>query len=461
MWTSGDTIAAISTPPGEGGIGIVRLSGDHAEEIARKVLLLPGCRTGKMQPRQVYYGSVIEPLSGRCIDEVISFYFAAPHSYTGEDVVEIQTHGGIVVVQRVLQLLLQSGALLATAGEFTKRAFLSGRLDLTQAEAVRDLIQADGAAGAAQAMAQLSGLLGRRIGQLTREFLHLIAVIEVSIDFPDDYEPLDCQEFDQNLAALASDLQQLLVTADQGRILRQGLKVVIVGRPNVGKSSLLNSLLGEDRAIVTAIAGTTRDVLEERFSLDGIVMRLVDTAGLHESADEIEQLGMVRTRAAIDTADLVLWVLDAKEALQAEDRELAVLVKNRPLLLVINKTDLADGGNLRQELRQLGFEQKPIAIAAALGEGLEDLLDAIRQRVLTGRVTAGNEPILTNLRHKDAVEQALRQVEACQQAVAVGLPEDCYVIHLRSAYEALAAISGELVSEDIIDTIFSQFCVGK
>lgn len=461
MLTSGDTIAAISTPPGEGGIGIVRLSGDHAQEIARKVLSLPGCKTGNMQPRQVYYGYIKDPVSGRCVDEVISFYFAAPHSYTGEDVVEIQTHGGIVVVQRVLQLLLQSGAVMATAGEFTKRAFLSGRLDLTQAEAVRDLIQADGIAGAAQAMEQLGGLLGRRISQLTRKFLHLIAVIEVSIDFPDDYGPLDCRELDQSLTQMANELQHLLVTADQGRMVRQGLKVVIVGRPNVGKSSLLNSLLGEDRAIVTAIAGTTRDVLEERFSLDGIVMRLVDTAGLHESVDEIEQLGMIRTRSAIETADLVLWVLDAKEALQEEDKELAGLVQNKPLLLVFNKTDLADGMDLQKELLQLGFDQKPIFVAAALGEGLEGLQDAIRQQVLAGKVVAGNEPVLTSLRHKDAVEQALRQVEACKQAVAVGLPEDCYVIHLRSAYEALAAISGELVSEDIIDTIFSQFCVGK
>src|SRR5665647_1852616 len=461
MLTSGDTITAISTPPGEGGIGIVRLSGDHAQEIAQKVLSLPGCKTGNMQPRQVYYGYLKDPASGRCVDEVISFYFAAPHSYTGEDVVEIQTHGGIVVVQRVLQLLLQSGAVLATAGEFTKRAFLSGRLDLTQAEAVRDLIQADGIAGAAQAMEQLGGLLGRRISQLTRKFLQMIATIEVSIDFPDDYGALDRREFDQSLTQLAKELQHLLVTADQGRIVRQGLKLVIVGRPNVGKSSLLNSLLGEDRAIVTAIAGTTRDVLEERFSLDGIVMRLVDTAGLHESADEIEQLGMARTRSSIETADLVLWVLDAKESLQEEDRELALLLQNKPLLLVLNKTDVADGMDLQKELLQRGFKQKPISIAATLGEGLEGLQDAIRQQVLTGKIIAGNEPILTSLRHKDAVEQALRQVEACKQAVAVGLPEDCYVINLRSAYEALATISGELVSEDIIETIFSQFCVGK
>ncbi len=461
MWTSIETIAAISTPPGEGGIGIIRISGAQALPTAMKILRIPGLKNQTMKPRVVYHGYVMDPVAFKKVDEVICFYFQAPHSYTGEDIVEIQTHGGIVVLQNVLTMLLDQGVTAAEAGEFTKRAFLNGRLDLTQAEAVMDLIQANSSAGAAQAMNQLDGLLGRFIRKAITRILHLIASIEVSLDFPEDYDALDSDAMLQVLDDLMAQLQELADTAQQGRIIRQGLKVVIAGRPNVGKSSLLNSLLGEDRAIVTARAGTTRDVLEERLQLEGIVVRLIDTAGLHESEDEIEQLGMARTRAAIESADLVLWVMDANEVLQPEDYELAEMIRKRSMIPVMNKTDLSDGRELAESLHRLGIPHKPVFIAAAQGQGLGDLREAIRQEVFSGKAVANNQPVLTKLWHQEKVAKAMEQLLLCKTAVESHWPEDCYVIHLRDAYLALASIVGETASEDIIQTIFEQFCVGK
>ena len=456
-----ETVAAISTPPGEGGIGIIRISGSDAIHRVQPILSLPGLKKQPMQPRMVYHGFVVDPKQNRKIDEVICFYFIAPHSYTGEDVVEIQTHGGMVVLQKVLQLLFEQGIAAAEAGEFTKRAFLNGRLDLTQAEAVMDLIQADSSAGAAQAMDQLDGLLGRFLKKVIRRILSLIAAVEVSLDFPEDYESLDHEAMQMVLEELLTQLEELIETAQQGRLVRQGLKVVIAGRPNVGKSSLLNSLLGEDRAIVTARAGTTRDVLEERLSLDGIVIRLVDTAGLHESEDEIEQLGMARTRSAINSADLILWVMDANETLQQEDYELAELIQKRPMIPVINKTDVSDGSNLLNALIQLGIQQTPVLIAAAPGQGLHLLRDAMRKAVFSGKVFGRNQPVLTRLWHQEKVSIAVAQLRACKEAIVQRWPEDCYVIHLKEAYQALASILGEVASEEIIRTIFEQFCVGK
>ena len=456
-----ETVAAISTPPGEGGIGIIRISGAEALHRVQPILSLTGLKKQPMKPRMVYHGFVIDPKQNRKIDEVICFYFIAPHSYTGEDVVEIQTHGGMVVLQKVLQLLFEQGIAVAEAGEFTKRAFLNGRLDLTQAEAVMDLIQADSSAGAAQAMDQLDGLLGRFLKKVIQRILSLIAAVEVSLDFPEDYESLDHEAMQMVLEELLTQLEELIETAQQGRLVRQGLKVVIAGRPNVGKSSLLNSLLGEDRAIVTARAGTTRDVLEERLSLDGIVIRLVDTAGLHESEDEIEQLGMARTRSAINSADLILWVMDANETLQQEDYELAELIQKRPMIPVINKTDVSDGSNLLNALIQLGIQQTPVLIAAAPGQGLHLLRDAMRKAVFSGKVFGRNQPVLTRLWHQEKVSIAVAQLRACKEAIVQRWPEDCYVIHLKEAYQALASILGEVASEEIIRTIFEQFCVGK
>jgi len=461
MWNQSETVAAISTPPGEGGIGIIRISGPEALQRAQKILSLPGLKGQPIKPRQVYHGFVVDYKQNRKIDEVICFYFEAPHSYTGEEVVEIQTHGGIVVLQKVIQLLYEQGVTAAEAGEFTKRAFLNGRLDLTQAEAVMDLIQADSSAGAAQAMNQLDGLLGRFLNRIIQRILNLIAAVEVSLDFPEDYDSLDHDAMQNVLDELLLQLEELAETAQQGRLVRQGLKVVIAGRPNVGKSSLLNSLLGEDRAIVTAKAGTTRDVLEERLSLDGVVIRLVDTAGLHESEDEIEQLGMARTRSAIDSADLVLWVMDANETLQQEDYELAELIQKRPMIPVINKTDVSNGMNLMEALLKMGIQQKPVLIAAVPGQGLHHLREAMREAVFSGKVFGKNQPMLTRIWHQEKVGMAIGQLRACKEAITSQWPEDCYVIHLKEAYQALASIIGEVASDEIIRTIFEQFCVGK
>ena len=461
MWNQAETVAAISTPPGEGGIGIIRISGPEALQKAQIILSLPGLKEKQMKPRKVYHGYVVDSKQNQKVDEVICFYFKAPYSYTGEDVVEIQTHGGILVLQKVIQLLYEQGVSSAEAGEFTKRAFLNGRLDLTQAEAVMDLIQADSSAGAAQAMEQLDGLLGRFLRKAIQRILNLIASVEVSLDFPEDYDSLDHDVMQRVLEELIIQLEELAETAQQGRLIRQGIKVVIAGRPNVGKSSLLNSLLGEDRAIVTARAGTTRDVLEERLSLDGIVLRLVDTAGLHESEDEIEQLGMARTRTAIDSADLVLWVVDANETLQTEDLELLELIKKKPMIPVINKTDVSDGITLIESLSKLGVSQPPVLIAAAPGQGLHLLREAMRQAVFSGKAFSKNQPVLTRIWHKEKVTKAIEQLQACKEAIRMQWPEDCYVIHLKEAYQALASILGEVASEEIIRTIFEQFCVGK
>lgn len=454
------TIAAISTPPGEGGIGIIRMSGSDGLKIALSILKIPGLK-GKPQPRRVYHGYVVDPQEQEKIDEVIFFYFTEPKSYTGEDVIEIQTHGGIAVLERVLQLILALGAHVAEAGEFTKRAFLNGRLDLTQAEAVMDLIQADSRESARQAMKQLDGLLGRFVRKNLNRILHIISAIEVSLDFPEDYDPLNREALAYELSDMQKELFDLAESFRQGVIIRQGLKTVIVGRPNVGKSTLLNSLLGQERAIVTAKAGTTRDVLEEQYNLDGIALRLVDTAGLHESEDEIEQLGMARTHSAMETADLILWVLDAEEDLKQEDYELAALIRGKPYIPVINKTDLNQGEALLDSLKELNLNNQPIMIAAAPGQGLEDLRQAMRKLVFSGQVKAKNTPMLTKLWHQDRVRQALKEIEACEQAVSLFLPEDCYVIHLRDAYSALASLIGEGSPEEIIQNIFAQFCVGK
>ena len=455
------TIAAISTPPGEGGIGIIRISGSQALAIAFKVLQIPGLRGKTPKVRRVYHGYVVDQSKKEKVDEVIFFYFKNPNSYTGEDVAEIQTHGGIAVLRKTLELILAAGAVLAEAGEFTKRAFLNGRLDLTQAEAVMDLIQANSEEGAKQAMLQLDGALGRFVRKTLSRILNLIASIEVSLDFPEDYDPLDREALLAVLAEVEAELRELLSTFKQGNLVRQGLKTVIVGRPNVGKSTLLNSLLGEDRAIVTSTAGTTRDVLEEYYNLEGITLRLVDTAGLRQSQDEIEMMGIARTRSAIDTADLILWVVDAEEDLQDEDRELASLIKDKPYIPVINKTDLRHGQKIAADLKYLDLNREPVMIAAAPGQGLDDLRQAISQLVFAGKALAKNTPILTKTRHQQSVSQAMEQIAACQQAVAAYLPEDCYVIHLKDAYEALASLVGEGSYDEIIENIFAQFCVGK
>lgn len=454
----GDTIAALSTPVGEGGIGIVRLSGPKAGEVLRALFRQADGRSLQSLPaRRLLYGSVVDPGSGERVDEVLVSYMPAPHSYTREDVAEIDAHGGPVAVQRVLELALAAGARLAQPGEFTLRAFLNGRLDLSQAEAVMDVVRARTAAGLRLAEAQLGGRLSAAVRQVRQPLVSTLAYVTALIDFPEDEVP--AQETGETLDAALAKVQALLQSTDAGMVYRQGVRTAIVGRPNVGKSSLLNALLRESRAIVTPVPGTTRDTVEEVVNLRGIPLVLVDTAGITASADLIEQLGIERSRRALAQADLVLMVVDASQELQVEDREIAALVR-APAVLVANKSDLP-AATEDAELAAL-LPGSPIAHTSMLtGRGLEELEETMAKRVLQGRVYASDALLVSNPRHKDALQRAAAHLEDARACLQQALPADLLTVHLAAALNALGEITGETVDEELLDAIFSQFCVGK
>jgi len=469
MYSLDDTIAAISTPVGQGGIGIVRLSGPEAVGIGSR-LFVPSrrparlrdlARTPRLHPRLLTYGHVVDPATGETVDEVLAAYMPGPGTYTRQDVVEINGHGGIVALRSILALCLREGARLAEPGEFTARAFLNGRLDLAQAEAVLDVIQAKTEASLQAAIGQLAGRLSDQVRSIRAVLLEALAYLEASIDFVEDEIP----ERDLEPAwQMAQDgLSHLLAEADRGIIYRQGVRVAIVGRPNVGKSSLLNRLLRTSRAIVTEIPGTTRDTLEETLNLQGIPVLLVDTAGITaEAQDPIERLGIERSRAALAQADLALLVLDASTALTEADRAIAALLKGRPAIAVLNKIDL-----LAKEARASVASPWPelaasaLGISALTGEGLADLEQAIVEAVFSGQVAASEAPLVTNPRHKEALIQALEAVEAAASAHRSGVPVDLVAIDLTAAVNTLGEITGQTASEDLVETIFATFCVGK
>jgi len=453
-WSLDDTIAAIGTPPGEGGIGIVRVSGPEAPAILRR-LVVPTRRGRAWAPWRMRHGHVVDPASGAVVDEVLAVWMAAPHTYTRQDVVEIHAHGGMVALRRVLELSLLAGARLAGPGEFTLRAFLNGRLDLAQAEAVLDVVRAKSRAGLQAAVGQLQGRLSARVGAVRGQLIEALAHLEAAFDFPDDEIP-PC-DLPALLEAAAAELDALLAGAEQGIAYRQGLRTAIIGRPNVGKSSLLNALLRAERAIVTPIPGTTRDTVEENAVVGGIPLVLVDTAGLTDAADPVERLGVERSRAALDTADLVLWVVDGSQPPRPDDRAIATLVDGRRGVLVVNKSDLP---------RVPGHEElapgwRAVPISALTGQGLEGLEQAVLQSVLAGRVEAGEEPLVSRPRHADALRRAREHVAAAARAHAEGWPGDCVAIDLRAAADALGEITGEAVSEDLVARIFADFCIGK
>ncbi|MBU0491470.1 MAG: tRNA uridine-5-carboxymethylaminomethyl(34) synthesis GTPase MnmE [Chloroflexi bacterium] len=485
-----DTIAAIATPIGEGGIGIVRLSGPDAGPILRQVFA-PARATAPLEPRRLVYGHVVDPVTGERIDEVLAVFMPAPHTYTRQDVAEIQSHGGIVPLQRILALVLREGARLAEPGEFTLRAFLNGRLTLDQAEAVLDIVQARTAAALRVAVDQLGGRLTGPVRQVRTNLIEALAYLTAAIDFPEDEIP------PHDLAAALRDARQhitaLLATADQGRVYRQGVRTAIVGRPNVGKSSLLNALLRESRAIVTPVPGTTRDTLEEVLNLHGVPFVLVDTAGITQSDDMVEQLGVERSRRAIAQADLVLLVVDGSEPLDDRDQAIAGLVGGRTALLVVNKSDLpavADLTALTQDenitqtaaalsaapwgaaaVGRLGEPQsasmsylrgrETVRLSALTGDGLDALEAAMVEAVLGGQVLASDAALVTNPRHQEALSRAAASLASAERALSEGLPLDCISIDVSDAVAALGEITGETVTEDLLDSIFSRFCLGK
>jgi tRNA modification GTPase len=458
-----DTIAAIATPLGEGAIGIVRVSGPEAIAIAEKIFV---SRTGVDWRRQgshrLFYGLVVDPDTGQPVDEVLLGVMYAPRTFTREDVVEFNCHGGIVPLRRTLELVLQHGARLAEPGEFTRRAFLNGRLDLAQAESILDIIRAKTDAGLAVAMSLLSGELSSRVRRFQDQLLGILAQVEADIDFPEeDIEVASREDLKISVLALMGDLEELIHQARFGKVFREGLRTVIVGRPNVGKSSLLNALLREKRAIVTEIPGTTRDVIEEVVNIRGIPVRLADTAGMRDTDDIVERIGVERSRELVKAADLVLVVLDASTGLTSEDRAVLELVEGQKGIVLINKSDIGDGEGLARQVADL-YPDKPVeVISVKTGYGLSKVEEAIERLVLGGQATASQMPLVSHVRHKQALVRCHEHLQEVLRALSAGENIDLVAIDLRAAWEALGEITGDTVAEDIVDRIFQDFCIGK
>lgn len=457
-----DTIAAIATPLGEGGLGVIRVSGPRAAPIVRAVFRdRHGRAVEQFPPHHVRVGSIVDPRTGAKLDEVLVTYMRAPRSYTREDVVEISGHGGLGVLARLLEVLVKGGARLAEPGEFTKRAFLNGRLDLAQAEAVIDLIHAQTEASHRVALAQLEGGLSREIIAMREDLLGVLAYIEGAMEFPEeDLDLLPWRALLAKVQDVEARMEVLLGTFHTGRVLREGVQVVIVGRPNVGKSSLFNALLAANRAIVTAVPGTTRDTLEEVVNLQGYPFRLVDTAGIRPTSDVVELEGVRRSRTALEAADLVLLVLDGSEPLTPEDGEVIAAVRGKRVLLVLNKADLPpalDEAELRVGLP--GWAR--VAVSCKEQHGLNTLTEAMVAAVLTGQLAPREGPMLTKLRHWEALQQAQESLSQGRQGMEQRLSGEFIAADLREALEWLGEIVGLNYTEDLLDKIFSEFCIGK
>ncbi|WP_028318700.1 tRNA uridine-5-carboxymethylaminomethyl(34) synthesis GTPase MnmE [Desulfobulbus elongatus] len=455
-----ETIAAIATAPGTGGIGIIRISGPDALALLRAVFV-PRTLRSHFTSHTLYYGTIVDR-QGRMLDEALAVYMLAPHTYTREDVVELHCHGSYLVLQAILRTVIAWGCRLAEPGEFTKRAFLAGRIDLTRAEAVIDLLQAQTEAGARLAANQLQGQLFDRLEAVRQRLIGFLALLEVAIDFPDD----DVEIFDTTLAAtqlqtgVIAPLEQLIALAEQGRIVREGVKVVIAGRPNVGKSSLLNALLREERALVTPVPGTTRDTVEERIDIHGIPVHLVDTAGIRRHEDAVEALGIERARRKLAEADLVLFVVDASAGMEPRDRELYETVREKRHLVVLNKCDLVAAGQV-QALAGTFAGATVVTISARQGEGIEALQEAVYQILIAGSGFTDQIDCAPNTRHRAVL---VRSVEACQRfgrAMATGAPVDLLAVEVQTALDELGDITGLTTPDEVLDAVFSQFCIGK
>lgn len=451
----GRTIAAVATPPGLGGIAVLRVSGDEAIKICDKIFR-GGASLEKAKTHTIHYGFIYD-LSGKKIDEVLVSVMRAPKTFTREDVVEISTHGGTVCVNKALEAVIAAGAELAEAGEFTKRAFLNGRIDLSQAEAVVDIINSTNTLSQRTALSQLEGTLSKKINDIRSELVRLAASMQVIIDYPDeDLADVTEEEIYKIICECKKKTSELLATADSGKIIRDGIKTAIAGKPNVGKSSLLNALAGTDRAIVTNIAGTTRDVIEEYVSLDGIQLVLTDTAGIRETDDEIERLGVERSRKSIDEADLVLAVFDGSDGLSDEDKEILEKTSDKNRIIIINKSDLN-----KRDMLDIPENETVICTSAVTGDGLSELADEIKRIYKLGQIESGNGAVITNIRHKKALNNAYKALENAAEALNGGMPSDIASIDINEAISCLGEITGETVSESIVGEIFHNFCVGK
>lgn len=455
-----DTIAAVATAYGEGGIGIIRISGEKALSILEEVFEFAG-ETSQIVNRRMTYGRIVDRGNEQIIDEVLAVYMKGPKTYTAEDVVEINCHGSMVSLRKTLALVLRKGARLAEPGEFTKRAFLNGRLDLSQAEAVIDIIKAKTDRSFDVAMSQLEGALSLRVTEIRQKLLDLLVDITVNIDYPDeDIEELTYDKIEENILLIGEMIEKLLSTADTGRMIREGIRVAIVGKPNVGKSSLMNSLLRETRAIVTEIPGTTRDTIEEAISIRNIPVYLVDTAGIRETSDEVERLGIERSKAAFNEADFIIFIMDGSSAISDEDREIASYLDGRNSVVLINKNDL-ERGFTNDDVRELVNDPVIIETSLINNEGIEEIENHIEELVYGGELSQHDSTMVNNVRHIELLKQSRDSLRDAMEMTLAREALDFIEVDVRNAYDLLGEITGETVSDDIINEVFARFCLGK
>ncbi len=454
------TIAAISSSMTEAGIGIIRISGPEAFAVAGRIFRpkTPGKDIAAAKTHTIHYGYIVD--ENGPVDEVLVMIMKGPRTYTGEDTVEIDCHGGILSMRKVLDTVLHNGARAAEPGEFTKRAFLNGRIDLSQAEAVMDVIRSRNEHALQASLSQLKGSLSRKIGEVRSALLYQIAYIESALDDP---EHISLDGYTETIRSITEEqmqvLRSLLEHASDGKLIKEGIRTVILGKPNAGKSSLLNSLLGEERAIVTDIAGTTRDTLEEYMNIRGITLHLVDTAGIRNTEDVVEKIGVERSREMADRSDLILYVVDSSTPLDENDEEIISILAGRKVIVLYNKTDLEPKISLSDVETRIPHPVIPVSLVE--NRGLEDLEAAIEKMFFTGSLSFNDEIYITNVRHKEALNEALDALALVMQGIEDCMPEDCLSIDLRDACDALGRITGESVSEDIVNEIFSKFCIGK
>lgn len=454
------TIAAISTAMSASGIGIVRISGDEAMDVISRIFLSKNGKKNirEVQSHTIHYGFIYD--GEDVVDEVLVMIMRGPHTYTGEDTVEIDCHGGVYAMKKVLETVLKNGAVIAEPGEFTKRAFLNGRLDLSQAEAVMDVIQARNSMALKSSVEQLKGSVQRAVKEIRSRLLYQIAYIESALDDPEHY---DLEGYPQELAKIvdkeAGEITDLLKTADDGRMIQEGIKTVILGKPNAGKSSLLNFLVGEDRAIVTEIEGTTRDILEEYISLNGITLRVIDTAGIRETEDIVEKIGVGKAKQMAEDADLILYVVDSSRPLDDNDEDIIELLSGRKSIVIYNKTDLEPVVNMAKLQERTGNPVIPVSIVEE--KGIRKLEEEIKNMFFKGELSFNDEVYITNARHKAALEEARESLKLVKNSIDMGMAEDFFSIDLMNAYESLGRIVGESVGEDLVNEIFSKFCTGK
>lgn len=454
------TIAAISTAMSASGIGIVRISGDEAMDVISRIYRSKNGKKNirEVQSHTIHYGFIYD--GEDVVDEVLVMIMRGPHTYTGEDTVEIDCHGGVYAMKKVLETVLKNGAVIAEPGEFTKRAFLNGRLDLSQAEAVMDVIQARNSMALKSSVEQLKGSVQRAVKEIRSRLLYQIAYIESALDDPEHY---DLEGYPQELAKIvdkeAGEITDLLKTADDGRMIQEGIKTVILGKPNAGKSSLLNFLVGEDRAIVTEIEGTTRDILEEYISLNGITLRVIDTAGIRETEDIVEKIGVGKAKQMAEDADLILYVVDSSRPLDDNDEDIIELLSGRKSIVIYNKTDLEPVVNMAKLQERTGNPVIPVSIVEE--KGIRKLEEEIKNMFFKGELSFNDEVYITNARHKAALEETRESLKLVKNSIDMGMAEDFFSIDLMNAYESLGRIVGESVGEDLVNEIFSKFCTGK